>query len=55
MARDSEHLLVTRGGTSVDYRLWVLGHALGLGLDALEVAGEQALFAGRSSALALEA
>lgn len=55
MARDSELLLVTRGRTSVDYRLGLLGHALGLGLDALEAVQEQAFFAGRSSAHVPEA
>lgn len=55
MARDSEHLLVTRGGASVDFWLGLLGHALGLGLDALEAAQEQALSAGRSSARVPEA
>lgn len=49
VTRDSEHLLVTRGGASVDYRLGLLGPALGLGLDALEAAQEQVLFSGRSS------
>lgn len=54
MARESEHLLVARGGTSVDYWLWV-GYSLDLGLDALDAAEEQAFFAGRNSPLALEA
>lgn len=55
MTRDSEHLLVARGGASVDYRLGGLGPALGLGLDALEAAQEQALLAGRSLPHAPEA
>lgn len=55
VTRDSEHLLVARGGASVDYRLGGLGPALGLGLDALEAAQEQALLAGRSLPHAPEA
>ena len=55
MARDSEHLLVSRGGASVDYRLGLTGHALGLGLGDPEAAQEQALFSGRSSAHVPEA
>lgn len=55
VARESEYLLVTRGGASVDYRLELLGHALGLGLSALGAAEEQTLFAGRSSAHVPEA
>lgn len=55
VARDSEHLLVARGGANVDYWLGVQGHALGLGLDSLEAAEGQAFFAGRSWTLAPEA